>query len=232
MIRVEHLRKVYTQGEYQTVALDDVSLTINKGDYVAVVGPSGSGKSTFMTLIGLLDKPSDGHYYLDEMNVTALSVEQTAKVRNQRLGFVFQSFHLLPRMNALENVMLPLTYADVPVSQRKELAMNVLTRVGLADRWHHLPTQLSGGQNQRVAIARALVNSPSLLLADEPTGALDSRTGEEIMQLFESLQASGLTIVIVTHDHHVAERAHRRIEFCDGKIISDSKSRSLQPEHV
>jgi len=223
VIRVEHLRKVYRRGDVETVALADVSLSIEAGEYVAIVGASGSGKSTFMTLIGLLDKPSAGQYWLNGVSVPSLSVEQAAKTRNSTIGFVFQSFHLLPRLNALKNVMLPLMYAGVPHAERRDKAMQVLERVGLKERWEHLPTQLSGGQNQRVAIARALVNQPRLLLADEPTGALDSKTGAEILQLFAELKQTGLTIVLVTHDAHVAAQAERRIEFSDGVVIRDER---------
>lgn len=224
MIQVEHLRKVYRRGDVETVALADVTLSIDAGEYVAIMGASGSGKSTFMTMIGLLDQPSAGQYWLNGVSVTSLSVEQAAKTRNRTIGFVFQSFHLLPRLNALENVMLPLMYAGVPHAERREKAMRVLERVGLKDRWEHLPTQLSGGQNQRVAIARALVNQPQLLLADEPTGALDSKTGAEIMRLFAGLRQDGLTIMLVTHDAHVAAQAERRIEFCDGEVIRDERN--------
>lgn len=224
LIRVQDLRKVYRNGEQETVALAGVSTTIDAGEYVAIVGASGSGKSTFMTLIGLLDQATSGRYWLDGQDVTGLDVNTLAALRNRTLGFVFQSFHLLPRLNALDNVIVPLLYAGVPRDERRERAYAALQAVGLADRWQHLPSQLSGGQNQRVAIARAMVNAPRILLADEPTGALDSRTGRDILALFEQLQAGGMTVILVTHDKSVADRAARQITFLDGQIIADSRS--------
>ena len=224
LIRVQDLRKVYRNGEQETVALAGVSTTIEAGEYVAIVGASGSGKSTFMTLIGLLDQATSGRYWLDGQDVTGLDVNTLAALRNRSFGFVFQSFHLLPRLNALDNVIVPLLYAGVSRDERRERAYAALQAVGLADRWQHLPSQLSGGQNQRVAIARAVVNSPRILLADEPTGALDSRTGRDILALFEQLQARGITVILVTHDKSVAERAARQITFLDGQIIADSRS--------
>jgi len=224
LIRVQDLRKVYRNGEQETVALAGVSTCIEAGEYVAIVGASGSGKSTFMTLIGLLDQATSGRYWLEGQDVTALDVNALAALRNRTLGFVFQSFHLLPRLTALDNVIVPLLYAGVPREERRTRAYAALQAVGLADRWQHLPSQLSGGQNQRVAIARALVNSPRILLADEPTGALDSRTGRDILALFEQLQAQGITVILVTHDKNVAERAARQITFLDGQIIADSRS--------
>ena len=224
LIRVQDLRKVYRNGEQETVALAGVSTTIEAGEYVAIVGASGSGKSTFMTLIGLLDQATSGRYWLDGQDVTGLDVNTLAALRNRSFGFVFQSFHLLPRLNALDNVIVPLLYAGVSRDERRERAYAALQAVGLADRWQHLPSQLSGGQNQRVAIARAMVNSPRILLADEPTGALDSRTGRDILALFEQLQARGMTVMLVTHDKSVAERAARQITFLDGQIIADSRS--------
>ncbi len=223
LIRVQELRKVYRNGEQETVALAGVSTSINAGEYVAIVGASGSGKSTFMTLVGLLDQASSGRYWLDGQDVTQLDVNALAALRNRCMGFVFQSFHLLPRLNALDNVAVPLVYAGVRREQRRERAYQALVAVGLADRWQHFPNQLSGGQNQRVAIARALVNEPRILLADEPTGALDSRTGKEILALFESLRARGITVILVTHDKSVADRAARQITFLDGQIVADSR---------
>lgn len=223
LIRVQNLRKVYRNGEQETVALDGVTTSINAGEYVAIVGASGSGKSTFMTLIGLLDQASSGRYWLDGQDVTQLDLNALAALRNRCMGFVFQSFHLLPRLNALDNVAVPLVYAGVPREERRERAYQALVAVGLADRWQHFPNQLSGGQNQRVAIARALVNEPRILLADEPTGALDSRTGKEILALFEALRARGITVILVTHDKSVADRAARQITFLDGQIVSDSR---------
>ena len=223
LIRVQDLRKIYRNGEQETVALAGVSTTIAAGDYVAIVGASGSGKSTFMTLIGLLDRATSGRYWLDGEDVTTLDVNALAVLCNRTFGFVFQSFHLLPRLNALDNVAVPLLYAGVPRAERRERAYEALKAVGLADRWQHLPTQLSGGQNQRVAIARALVNRPRILLADEPTGALDSRTGKDILALFEQLQSQGITVILVTHDKSIADRAARQITFLDGQIVADSR---------
>lgn len=223
LVRVQDLRKVYRNGDQETVALAGVSTEIDAGEYVAIVGASGSGKSTFMTLLGLLDQASAGRYWLQGQDVTQLERNALAALRNRCMGFVFQSFHLLPRLNALDNVAVPLMYAGVPREERRKRAYQALVSVGLADRWQHLPTQLSGGQNQRVAIARALVNKPRVLLADEPTGALDSRTGKEILALFEALQAQGITIILVTHDPSVAERAARQLTFVDGQIVTDSR---------
>ena len=224
LIRVQDLRKVYRNGEQETVALAGVTTEIHAGEYVAIVGASGSGKSTFMTLLGLLDQASAGRYWLQGQDVTTLDLNELAALRNRCMGFVFQSFHLLPRLNALDNVAVPLVYAGVPREERRERAYQALVSVGLSDRWQHFPNQLSGGQNQRVAIARALVNRPRILLADEPTGALDSRTGKEILALFEALQAQGITVILVTHDKAVAERAQRQISFLDGQIVSDSRT--------
>lgn len=223
VVAIDRLRKTYRLGGHEIVALEDLSLTIEAGELVAVMGPSGSGKSTLMNLIGCLDRPSFGTYRLDGVDVADLDADALATLRNRRIGFCFQSFNLLQRASALANVELPLVYAGVPPRQRRERAREVLGAVGLCDRVDHLPTQLSGGQQQRVAIARALVNAPALILADEPTGGLDSRTGSEIMALFGRLNAQGITIVIVTHEPEVAAYARRLIQLRDGRLIDDRR---------
>jgi putative ABC transport system ATP-binding protein len=223
LIETRDLRRVYELDAGRVVALDAVSLDIEKGDFVAVMGPSGSGKSTFMNLIGCLDKPTGGHYRLAATSVEGLDADGLARLRNREIGFVFQQFNLLPRIDALSNVELPMIYAGVDRRTRRERALRALDRIGLAERAHHRPMQLSGGQQQRVAIARALVNSPSLLLADEPTGALDSRTANEIMALFQELNREGVTIVIVTHDAEVGRHARRLVRFRDGSVIEDRR---------
>ncbi len=222
MIRTEGLTKVYQMGNDEVRALDGASFSVDKGEMVAIMGPSGSGKSTLMSIIGCLDAPTSGRYLLEGAAVENLSEAQLAEVRGRKIGFVFQQFNLLARTTALENVMLPLTYAGVSGKERENRALEALERVGLADRAHHAPNELSGGQQQRVAIARALVNQPAILLADEPTGALDSKTGIEIMELFQTLhRESGQTVILVTHDSHVARHTNRIIKLSDGKIISD-----------
>ena len=223
LIEARDLRRVYELDAGRVVALDAVSLDIEKGDFVAVMGPSGSGKSTFMNLIGCLDKPTGGHYRLAATSVESLDADGLARLRNREIGFVFQQFNLLPRIDALSNVELPMIYAGFDRRTRRERALHALGRVGLAERAHHRPMQLSGGQQQRVAIARALVNSPSLLLADEPTGALDSRTANEIMALFQELNREGVTIVVVTHDAEVGRHARRVVRFRDGSVIEDQR---------
>lgn len=219
MIELSNIRKFYQMGPDTIHALDDVSLRIDEGDFVSIIGPSGSGKSTLMNLIGCLDTPSSGTYVLDGMPVEKLSRNQLAEVRNRSIGFVFQTFNLLPRLSALENVEVPLVYAGVDRRHRRALAQQMLEKVGLSDRGRHLPNELSGGQRQRVAIARALAGRPAVLLADEPTGALDTRTGEEIMALFAELHKEGTTIVLVTHDPVLAEKAPRIIRLKDGRIV-------------
>jgi putative ABC transport system ATP-binding protein len=226
LIEVRDLRRTYTMGEEIVTALAGVSLDIAEGESVAVMGPSGSGKSTFMNMIGCLDKPNSGAYRLAGEEVSALSADQLARVRSRRIGFVFQQFNLLERTDAVGNVALPMMYASASRKERRQKAEAALARVGLSDRMGHTPPQLSGGQQQRVAIARALVNDPKILLADEPTGALDSRTSLDIMALFQQLNREGMTVLVVTHEQDVADFAKRVVRFRDGKVISD---RTQQP---
>ncbi len=223
MIEVADLTKVYQMGEESVPALAGVSVSIARGEYVAVVGPSGSGKSTLMNILGGLDRPTSGVYRFEGEDVGGFGDDELAGFRRRRIGFVFQSFQLLPRLTALQNVELPMVYAGLGGAERRARASDLLTRVGLGARMGHRPTQLSGGQQQRVAIARSLANRPDLLLADEPTGALDSATGVEVLQLFAELNADGLTLAIVTHDPDVADQARRRIAFRDGHIVSDER---------
>jgi putative ABC transport system ATP-binding protein len=223
LVETQDLRRVYVLGGENVVALDRVSLAIDAGEFVAVMGPSGSGKSTFMNTIGCLDRPTAGTYALDGERVDALSTDELAAIRNRKIGFVFQQFNLLDRSDALANVELPMVYAGLKARERRARAEAALARVGLADRTHHRPTQLSGGQQQRVAIARALVNAPKLLLADEPTGALDSRTSLDIMALFQKLNAEGVTVAIVTHEADVAAYAGRVVRFKDGRVVDDRR---------
>jgi putative ABC transport system ATP-binding protein len=224
MIQIEDLTKTYVMGDETVTALDGVSLTIGRGESIAIIGPSGSGKSTLMNILGGLDRPSRGRYRFEGDEVARFSDDQLADFRNRRIGFVFQSFQLLPRLSALQNVELPMVYAGAAPRARRERAAELLERVGLGSRMGHRPNQLSGGQQQRVAIARSLANQPDLLLADEPTGALDSATGIEVLGLFQKLNAEGLTVVLVTHDRGVADAARRRIAFRDGRVIEDVRS--------
>ena len=219
IIRLENIFKVYGIGEIEVKALNDVNLVIEQGEYCSIMGPSGSVKSTAMNIIGCLDRPSSGNYYLDNLNVAQISDNELAHIRNKKLGFVFQQFHLLNQLTALENVMLPMVYAGVKPGERKERATEALIKVGLEKRLNNKPTQLSGGQQQRVAIARAIVNNPVVLLADEPTGALDSHTTQEVLDLFSELNSSGITVVIVTHESEVARQTKRIVWFRDGEVV-------------
>jgi putative ABC transport system ATP-binding protein len=221
LINMQNLYKVYDLGEVEVFALNGVDVTINKNEYVSIMGPSGSGKSTLMNIIGCLDIPSNGEYILNSKKVNSLTDDELAAIRNKEIGFVFQTFNLLPRADALHNVELPLIYNGTPRAKRKEIAKETLEKVGLGDRMHHKPNELSGGQRQRVAVARALVNNPSIILADEPTGNLDSKTGEEIMGLFDELHQAGNTIILVTHEENIARHSHRIIRLLDGKVLSD-----------
>jgi putative ABC transport system ATP-binding protein len=231
VIRIETLVKIYQMGEVEVRALDGISLAIAAGEFVAVMGPSGSGKSTFMNIAGCLDRPTSGHYHLDGVDVSELDRDARAEIRNGKIGFVFQSFNLLARTSALENVELPLIYSTSALSskEREKRARECLEIVGLADRWDHQPSQLSGGQQQRVAIARALINDPKLILADEPTGNLDSRTSEDVMAVFQRLNDQGKTVVLITHEPDIAGFAKRVVGFRDGKLVED---RAVEDRHV
>ena len=222
LIELKTITKYYEMGDQIVRALDGIDIDVFRNDYLAFIGSSGSGKSTMLNILGCLDKPTNGQYHLNGKNVEMMDQNELSEVRNLEIGFIFQSFNLLPRSTALGNVMQPLVYRNIRLKQRKEMAMDALTRVGLDDRTHHLPNQLSGGQRQRVAIARALVTSPSILLADEPTGNLDSKTSIEIMQLFDELHAEGHTLIVVTHEDEIARHCKRVIEMKDGKIFNDS----------
>ena len=222
LISLKNICRSYRNGEQELQVLKNINLEISEGEFVAIMGPSGSGKSTLMNTIGMLDTPTSGEYYLEGQEVARLGEKQLAQVRNQQIGFVFQQFFLLSKMDAVQNVELPLIYAGVPAAQRRKLAEEYLSKVELTDRIHHLPSELSGGQKQRVAIARALVNDPSIILADEPTGALDTKTGSQIMELLVELNEEGKTIIMVTHEPEIAAYAKRQIVIRDGVISSDS----------
>ena len=232
LIKVEDLCKIYNPGENEVRALDHVSLEIKKGELVAIIGQSGSGKSTFMNMLGCLDVPTSGKYYLNGTDVSEMTDNELSEVRNREIGFIFQGFNLIPNLNAIENVELPLIYQGMPTKKRREKAVKALKAVGLEKRMNHKPNQLSGGQQQRVAIARALVGEPSLILADEPTGNLDSRSGKEIMMLLHNLYEEGNTIVLITHDNNVAMEAPRQVQISDGKIIKDSGGEAEYEDHT
>jgi putative ABC transport system ATP-binding protein len=223
MIKLQNVCRTFTVGDQQVAALRDINLSFKAGEYVSIMGPSGSGKSTLLNLLGLLDRPSSGIYLLDEGNVTDLSDEQQAHVRREKIGFVFQSFHLVPRMTAAQNVELPMILAGIPVDERKARVHILMENYGLSARAEHRPDQLSGGQRQRVAIARATVMQPGVLLADEPTGNLDRTTGWEVLKLLENLREQGITLVVVTHDAEIGARAQRQINMLDGSIVSDAE---------
>lgn len=220
LIKTENIWKIYKMGKVDVEALRGVSVEVERGEYLAIMGPSGSGKSTLMNILGCLDTPTSGRYFLEGKDVSSLSDDELALIRNQKIGFVFQSFHLLPRTPAIHNVELPLIYSGLGKKERRKLAERALEIVGLKDRMHHRPNELSGGERQRVAIARAIVTNPSILLADEPTGNLDSRAGEEIMKIFEELHSHGNTIIVVTHDPTIAERTERIIKLKDGQVVN------------
>jgi putative ABC transport system ATP-binding protein len=230
MIHLQEIKKTYLRGSEELHILKGISLSVATGDFVAIIGPSGSGKSTLMNMIGLLDAPTSGSYTLDGVSTEKMSDNQLAGLRNQKIGFIFQQFNLLPRLTAIENVELPMIYAGMGSRARREQALKMLGLLGMAERGHHKPSELSGGQQQRVAIARALALSPSLILADEPTGALDSRTGEEVLELILKLNAQGNTIVLITHDQHIADHASRVISLRDGDILSDVRSKPLRSD--
>ena len=225
LILLKNIYKIYNVGGEEVRALDGIDLVIEDNDYLAIMGPSGSGKSTLMNMIGCLDTPTSGKYEFEGEMVQIMDDSQLASIRNRKIGFVFQTFNLLPKATAQHNVEIPLVYANVPKSERTRIATNALKSVGLSDRLHHRPNELSGGQRQRVAIARALVNSPSIILADEPTGNLDSKSGSEIMAILDDLHNAGNTIILVTHEDNIAQHAHRTISLFDGKIVKDSKKK-------
>jgi len=231
MIEVRNLSKIFQKDNMEVRVLEDISLTINEGEFVAIMAPSGMGKSTFLNILGCLDKPTGGTYTLDGLPVQGMDDDELSHIRNKKLGFVFQSFHLLPRMTAWENVTLPLIYSDSDANMKAK-AIEVLNIVGLGDRVGHLPRELSGGQQQRVAIARALINDPRIIFADEPTGNLDSTSGQDVMNIFRKLHSEGRTLVVVTHDKEVAIQTHRIIEMKDGKISSDRQTNGGTPEVI
>jgi len=232
MISISHITKIYKTDVIETTALSDVSFEVKKGEFVAIMGPSGSGKSTLMHILGALDLPTSGEYILDGENVSKLCDDELAEIRNQKIGFIFQAYNLLPRTTALKNVIVPMMYGDVPKAQWQEKAKTYLTMVGLSDRMYHTSNQLSGGQQQRVAIARALVMNPSILLADEPTGNIASVQAEEVMEIFQKLNEEGHTIVMITHEPDIAEHAKRIVSIKDGKITEDTKNKQKRIRHT
>ncbi len=232
LIEVKNVYKIYNPGENEVRALDGISVTIDHGEFVAIVGHSGSGKSTFMNMLGCLDTPTSGDYYLDGVNVAGMTDDELSDIRNKQIGFIFQGFNLIPSLTAQENVELPLVYRGMPAEQRRQLAEEALTRVGMEHRMSHRPSELSGGQQQRVAIARAIAARPPIIMADEPTGNLDTRSGEDVMKILHELNVEGRTIVLITHDNDIARQATRAIRIIDGKVVSDTLASELQKHDV
>lgn len=232
LIEVKNVFKIYNPGENEVRALDGISVTIDHGEFVAIVGHSGSGKSTFMNMLGCLDTPTSGDYYLDGVNVAGMTDDELSDIRNKQIGFIFQGFNLIPSLTAQENVELPLVYRGMPAEQRHQLAEEALTRVGMEHRMSHRPSELSGGQQQRVAIARAIAARPPIIMADEPTGNLDTRSGEDVMKILHELNKEGRTIVLITHDNDIARQATRAIRIIDGKVVSDTLASELQKHDV
>ena len=232
LIEVRNVYKIYNPGENEVHALDGISVTIDRGEFVAIVGHSGSGKSTFMNMLGCLDSPTSGDYFLDGVNVAGMTDDELSDIRNQQIGFIFQGFNLIPSLTAQENVELPLIYRGIPKAEREALSREALAQVGMGERMTHNPSELSGGQQQRVAIARAIAARPPIIMADEPTGNLDTRSGEDVMQILHELNAEGRTIVLITHDNDIARQATRAIRIIDGKVVSDTLASELQKHDV
>ena len=232
LIEVRNVYKIYNPGENEVHALDGISVTIDRGEFVAIVGQSGSGKSTFMNMLGCLDSPTSGDYFLDGVNVAGMTDDELSDIRNQQIGFIFQGFNLIPSLTAQENVELPLIYRGIPKAEREALSREALAQVGMGERMTHKPSELSGGQQQRVAIARAIAARPPIIMADEPTGNLDTKSGEDVMQILHELNAEGRTIVLITHDNDIARQATRAIRIIDGKVVSDTLASELQKHDV
>ena len=232
LIEVRNVYKIYNPGENEVRAVDGISVTIDRGEFVAIVGHSGSGKSTFMNMLGCLDSPTSGDYFLDGVNVAGMTDDELSDIRNQQIGFIFQGFNLIPSLTAQENVELPLIYRGIPKAEREALSREALAQVGMGERMTHKPSELSGGQQQRVAIARAIAARPPIIMADEPTGNLDTRSGEDVMQILHELNAEGRTIVLITHDNDIARQATRAIRIIDGKVVSDTLASELQKHDV